>query len=251
MKTTFLMTIIILSLFSCKPPKPVVNTHDAQFIFRGTVQQLQAANLPEIKDTQNTIIVKVDEVVFAPIGFTDWTGKLITVAISDPNTSKPEQKKLFYTNGWLYGESIAVIEVGDGKSSNLTNDDVRAGAQKHRDDKVRERLKRAELVVSGKLIEIKPLEEKRIDSEHEPEWALATIEVSTALKGNSTQNNIKFLFPTSRDVMWAGSPKFDEGGEGIWLLTRSKTQDGQFTITQKEDFFEINDLKRIETLLKK
>jgi hypothetical protein len=47
----------------------------------------------------------VNEVVSAPPGFDDWTGRSITVSVKDIGLQKPGTEKLFYTNGWLYGKT--------------------------------------------------------------------------------------------------------------------------------------------------
>tara|TARA_R110000868_G_scaffold4211_1_gene26365 strand:- start:8739 stop:9416 length:678 start_codon:yes stop_codon:yes gene_type:complete len=222
----------------------------AQFIFRGTVEQVQAANLPEIKDVSNTIVVKVDEVVYAPPGFTDWTGKLITVAAKKPTEFKPQSQRLFYTNGWLYGQSLAVVEVGDGNFKDRSNEEVLMGVQHHQDNDVQERLKRADLVVVGQIIAIKKdIEVQRI-SEHNPLWATVTVKVDNYLKGSGDAENVQFSHPTSRDVMWADAPRFDEGVKGIWILHQSELVKGKLTITEKRDFFPIERLTYIESLLK-
>src|SRR5437667_7924555 len=65
------------------PDSPEELAAKARFVFRGTVQQLHAANLPEVKDTSNTATVRVDDIVHAPKSLSSYTGKTITVKLDD------------------------------------------------------------------------------------------------------------------------------------------------------------------------
>src|SRR4051812_10361539 len=64
-------------------PPPEVDsppqTQEAQFIFRGTVVQRGAATLAQITDTENTIVVLVEEVLHAPDALKDFQGQHVTV----------------------------------------------------------------------------------------------------------------------------------------------------------------------------
>ncbi len=236
--------------FACTTPKPATGATGAKFIFRATVERVAAATLPEISDVSNCIVVKVSEVVSAPPGFTDWTGKSITVAVRDINSQKPETEKLFYTNGWLYGQSLAVVEVHSTESREVSNEEVLAGVNKAQDDGVRERLKRAALVISGEVVRLSDPEKQPVDSEHDPYWVTAEIQTEEVLKGSAEGSTITFRFPSSYDIMWQYAPKFKVGDKGIWLLQRAPNQETIFSITEEQDFYPIERKEYIQSLLK-
>ena len=249
MKPTILF-FIILCIFACSPPKSIVDGIDAPFIFRATVERVGAATLPEISDVSNCIVVKVNEVIFAPPGFTDWTGKSITVAVKEPGRQKPGLEQVFYTNGWLYGKSLAVVEVASRDSREVTNQQVLDGVARNQDNKLRERLKASELVVSGQILKVHETEKQKLDSEHDPYWITAEIQVDSLEKGTTEGRTVTFRFASSYDIMWEESPKFKLGDKGIWLFRRSPDQKEIFTITAHQDFFPIERLEYIRSLLK-
>src|SRR5262249_1763186 len=101
------------------PPEPANAAGDverlareAKFIFKGTVQKLHAATLSSVPITDHTIIVRVDELLDAPKEFAHYAGKDITVQLSQPKSMTVGQQAVFFTNGAVYGKSIAVREVG-------------------------------------------------------------------------------------------------------------------------------------------
>ena len=54
-------------------------------------------------------------------------------------------------------------------------------------------------------------------SEHDPQWAVATVEVDEAVKGRPPKT-IEVLFATSEDVMWHRAPKLVVGQRAVMLL---------------------------------
>ena len=240
---------IILCICACKPPVNVVDGSEAGFIFRATVENVGAATLPEITDVSKCIVVKVNEVIFAPPGFEDWTGKSITVAVEELGSKKPGQEQVFYTNGWLYGRSLAVLEIASKDSREVTNKQVLDGVTRSQDNKVRERLEATELVISGEVIRIGETIQPKTVSEHNPLWTRAIIRIESLEKGNEQSPEMEFLFAFSGDIMWEGAPKFQEGDKGIWLF-RPADQEKSFRISEKEDFYPMERLEYIRSLLK-
>ena len=250
MRYSIIFYILILLNLACNPPKNVISANDSKFIFRATTEQIGTATLPEISDPGNCIVVKVNEVISAPPGFTDWTGKLITVAVKEPGRQKPGIEKVYYTNGWLYGKSLAVIEISSRNANEISNKEVLDGVNKNQEQKIKERIKSSELVISGQIFKIDTLRNtSKVISEHEPEWRLATVNIDSVLKGRQLTSTV-FRFPSSRDIMWIDSPKFSKSQRGIWLLRKLNANDDVFTITEKEDYFSIDSLSIIRSLMK-
>src|ERR1044071_182607 len=78
-------------------------TQEAQFIFRGTVVQRGAATLAQVTETEDTIIVLVEEILHAPEALTDYQGQHVTVKLSAGQEVEDNGKYVFETIGWLFG----------------------------------------------------------------------------------------------------------------------------------------------------
>src|ERR1043165_5249552 len=85
----------------------------ASFIVRGTVMKLKASNVAQVEavDKDKTIIVHVDEIIEAPEGLTDFAGQEVTVKLRGGSRLKVGDHAVFYTNGWIRAENLAVEEV--------------------------------------------------------------------------------------------------------------------------------------------
>src|SRR5262245_61647012 len=84
----------------------------ARFIFQGSVRKLKASNMSEVEDTSRTVIVRVDEIIQAPEALAGNVGRDITVKLSRGEKVKQGEQAVFYTNGWIFGENIAVESIG-------------------------------------------------------------------------------------------------------------------------------------------
>src|SRR5947208_7726096 len=84
----------------------------ATFVFRGTVQRLQAATMDQVPVDARTAIVRVDSIVMAPDALSSYSGKEITVQLGGRQKVEVGQELVFFTNEWLYGKSVAVQSVG-------------------------------------------------------------------------------------------------------------------------------------------
>jgi hypothetical protein len=260
-----LFVFVIGCFLACRPPQGQADPGEAKFIFRGITEKIGEATLKEVSDASNCIIVKVTEVISAPPGFSDWTNRSVTVAVKGIERQKPGQEKVFYTNGWLYGEGLAVVEVSSVDGKEISNKQVIDRVNSAQDKKVTERLRSSELIVAGQITRIDTMFNNKKQSEHDPDWATAVIRTDTLLKGNAGTSEIKFRFPVSDDVMWADAPKFSNGQKGIWLLrrktnalsdrnTKAPTDTNRnmdvYTIIEKSDYFPLERLAYIRALLR-
>jgi hypothetical protein len=178
-------------------------------------------------------VVRVDGILRAPETLTDFAGREITVRLERPGGVKPGDKQVFFSNGWLYGASLAVQEVG-----HLApwSDDVaalraaidRAAAQQS-ERALAARLDDSTMVVSGRVLAVRPApaDPQRRPSEHDPQWQLADVEVSSMEKGNAPLRQVTFCFPGSTDELWSESPKFRPGQTGVWLLREADRAKGR------------------------
>ena len=198
-------------------------TRTAQFIFRGTIQKVDASNLEIVQADSDTAVVRVDEVLKATPSLGDFTGREITVKLAQPGDATLGEQAVFFTKGWLYGTTLAVIEVGrlHGDAA-LLRGQVAAAVHQAADEGLRGRLAGAALVVAGRVVETRPAAVVGEGAEHDPQWWEAVVQVDTVLKGKPAGQRVTFFFPASQDVVWAEAPKPAVGSDGIWLLYRDQ-----------------------------
>ena len=212
---------------------------DARFVFIGTVQRLRAATMDDVPIDDRTAVVRVDEVIHAPEVLTHYAGHDITVHVGGRKRVQQGQQAKFYTNGWLFGDSVAV--------ESLDHEAVRgpaAAASREIGDPVRRLVQRdlqgrfadANLVVSGRVTSVRvpgdvvAATSARGDeaatavgriSEHDPDWRIAEVRVDEVHKGAHPTDTVSVRFPSSQDVMWHDAPKFHPGQEGFFMLHKT------------------------------
>jgi hypothetical protein len=202
-------------------------TRQAGFIFRGKVERLNAATMPAIPLTDRTAVARVYEVLRGGGVLAALSGQAITLQLSDTDKATEGQEAVFFTNVWLYGDSIAVREVGhwpvetamENMHTQIT-DTVRSMP----DEELQQHLAGADLVVSGKVSGIrrhKP-EIRQPVSFHTPEWWEASLEVEAVHKGDPATKSVTVVFPQSIDIRWHKAPRFEAGQEGIWILHKGQ-----------------------------
>jgi hypothetical protein len=210
-------------------------------VFSGTVQRENDATMTAVPADAGTVVVRVDRVLKAPPVLTGLVGKEITLLPAAGSSVTAGQRSVFFTRGWLYGDSLAVIEVGrlqqaddqatgrldaemDEVSRLIDEADRRAA-----DDRLMERLRQADMVVTGRVLETHPLQREQPGpvSEHDPEWWEATLEVNSADKGQLPfDRRLNVFFPDSTDEFWIDSPKLAPGMEATFVLQRDQAEKG-------------------------
>ncbi len=201
-------------------------TRASQFVFRGTIQKAEASNLDAVPADSGTAVVRVDEVLKAAPGLGDFTGREITVKLAQPGDATLGEQAVFFTKGWLYGTTLAVVEVGrlHGDAA-LLRGQVAATVGKAADEELQGRLAGASLIVAGRVVETHPsavVVEVGEGSEHDPQWWEAVVQVDTVFRGKPAGQRVTFFYPTSQDVVWFEAPKPAVGSDGIWLLYRDQ-----------------------------
>jgi hypothetical protein len=229
----------------------------ATLIFLGTVEKAGASTMPAVKANAATAVVRVDQVIDSPGAPPGLAGKPITVQLLEAGSVKAGSQLVFFTKGWLLGESMAVIEVGRlGRDTNIQRltEQINSVHQKVADEALQNQLATAEAVISGRVTSVRRAEIPRVGSEHDPDWYTAMIQVESVIKGQIPAHEVILLFPHSDDVMWHDSPKFKEGQQGVWLLHRNQARlagiENQLTALRPLDFHPREELGRVERLVK-
>jgi len=256
--TFILMCLLCAGQNSAQGPSATEDVvRRATFVFIGTVVKLNATTMPEVKASESTAVVRVDEVIDGPGAPPDLASKEITVQLAQARSVSVGQRATFFTKGWLMGESLAVIEVAPAREAGnpqQLREMVQATRQKTADGALQGEIASAEVVVAGTVTSVGPGGLPELPTEHTPRWQKAVIDVQSTLKGHVTGSSVTVFFPGSEDPVWRGSPRFNEGQQGIWLLHRNQVElrgiENQFTALKPLDFQSRDQLERIQRLLK-
>ena len=259
-----IMGQLVLAACSTVPKSLHEPVSKSPFIFKGTVQELNASTI-ETSDSNNLMIVNVDEILEATDEFEHLEGQKITIEDQNMDKHAINDTKGFVTDRWIFGKSIAVrnlgdFEVKDDQPRLMKKIKAKINKVKQQDDQksLEQRLKQARLVFSGEVMATKsiPATGRGALSEHNPEWTEARVKVTRAFKGLAkNQTEITIVFPNSMDVMWFNVPKFKEKDTGVWilekkesLLRKSATESNRFIMSTQTEF--TNDAKMIEEIQK-
>jgi hypothetical protein len=198
----------------------------APLVFRGTIEQLGATTMDAVELGENIAIVRVDEVLEAPESLAGLSGQEITIQFSASPPAQTPVQMIFFTRPWLYGDSIAVLElgrreVGEGQAADRIAQEITDVTERKPDQALQDRLNEADAVVAGRVINnLPPSGILQRVTEHDPGLQIAVVAVESVELGDVPQPTVDVLFASSRDVMWFQSPKLYVGREGIWLLHR-------------------------------
>ena len=231
----------------------------SHFVVAGSVEHLGTTTMPIDPAVRNVGVFRIDEILSGPPVLNGFAGRDITVVFRDLDHVHQGDRAVLFATSWLYGQSLAVIEVGmteDGDRARMRSEIGRAD-QRLSDERLRDRLARADLVIAGRVAEIAPLEgEGRVVfTEHDPEWWKAEVNVETVAKGPA-EERVTVLFPRSVDIAWSQSPKFEPGQAGIWILQRDQTERGAprlrrpgLTALDPLDFRPLEELRHLRELM--
>lgn len=174
-----------------------------------------------------TAIVRVDRVLRAPAQMERIAGREITVQLRSP--AEVGTSAVFTADGLVYGESMTVAETGrrraaEEPSAAAAEEEVfetaaAADRAKRFRSALKDRADEASFVVVGRVtgvLETAAANGGR-ESEHDPKWAVATVEVDEAVKGKPPKT-LEVMYASSEDVMWHSAPKLVVGQRAVMLL---------------------------------
>lgn len=200
----------------------------ARFVFQGTVMQTRAATMPSVPVSDATYVVRVDDLIVASDYLLQTAGQNITVLSRKAEPLQVNERATFYTEGWIFGESVAVLALDyepiTAEEAAVTSPGT--GPQQNLEERdLRDRLQSARYVVVGRVSSVQPAEsEPGPISEHNPEWHEATVDIESVEAGElAGVPTVTVSFPTSTDVAWYRAPRFKEGDEGVWALHERET----------------------------
>jgi hypothetical protein len=239
------------------PPAAIESyVQDSHFIVAGRLERIGETTMPIGTTVPDLGIFKIEEILRGPRVLAGFAGRDITVAFNDLHGVRPGDRFVLFATSWLYGEGLAVREVGkiEDVERPKMRDKIERAQAKAADKRLQERIKQAELVIVGEVSKTRPPpgeEDHVIFTEHDPDWWEALIDVESTLKGDAG-GEVTILFPRSVDIAWSQSPKFQPGDNGIWVLQRDQTERGSprlrrpgLTALDPLDFQPRGELRRI------
>jgi hypothetical protein len=231
---------------------------EATFSFRGSVERVGAATMPDVPVGDRTAVVNVEEVLEAPDALADQAGKAVTVELAE-RPPKPGERYLFFTTEWLYGDGVAVREVGrievDVKRPPQEPKRLAEEARMRiRDAELGQRLRTADVVVAGKVASTRsPAQLSPLPvSEHSPQWQEALVDAHSVERGRLPKRRVSVLFARSRDVMWSRAPKLRKGQEAVFLLQRMEVEELRgrpLVVVDPLDVRPLRELPRVRRLI--
>jgi hypothetical protein len=209
---------------------------EADIVIVGTVTEMGAASFPAVPVTERTLIARVDAILEKPEAVALAEGDAVTVEVKDSSGFESGAQFVFYAQGWILGEGVAIREIGhemlviDGQAVTFGQADstVMNIREELRDSRIQDRTRAADAVFVGRVVAVGPSTMSEVGaplgsiSEHDPAWQEAIIEVEAPIKGSSANQRIVVRFPSSMDVAWTDAPKFKVGQEGTFILQKDQ-----------------------------
>jgi len=199
---------------------------EARFVFTGVVEQIGSLLQDFLPAGPKTAVIRVERVHHSTRPLSKCAGHQVTVRFRDAEALAVGKRLVFFTNPILYGETIAVDEVGHvdapddpGIIERVVQDKVERGLAEH--------LGKADAVVQGRVVSLTsaPTAAAERRSRRDPNWWIAVIQVIRTLKGEVT-DEISVRYPNGRYSPWHRSPKPLRGQEAIWVLHRDGLEVG-------------------------
>ena len=125
MITTRTFKTLVFSAFLFVTQPTLFSQVSATFECRGNVVKKAATSLPSVPASNNTMIIRVDDVLQKPTSVTLNKGDLITLYVYDPMQYEEGKEVTFRAIGWQYGAGLALREVSHPGASESTAATVR------------------------------------------------------------------------------------------------------------------------------
>jgi hypothetical protein len=223
-------------------------------IVEATVSKLQSSNEPTVSASERLVVAQVNKVLRAGPALSKLTGQAVTIELAAEQRPKVGERVIFFTNGLVYGAQVVLREVAHREVTAQHEKDIAEAIEAVPVRHLEGRLETTEFVIVGMVRHLRPSGLKEPTSFHSPKWMVAEVSVSNWLKGTYRDGQIEVLFPSARDVFWAGAHRFHPGEEGIFLLRKGFSQWGAppeaNTALDPADFQPMDALPRVRSLLR-
>ena len=204
--------------------------------FTGAVERAGRSTVAGVEVDDRTVVVRVAQLLHGPpeIGLPE--GSQVTVQLSpDLPALAPGEQATFFADGWVYGDTLAVTEVGRAPVEETAGpavgqagveeavSPVEAAAAELAEDELVAHASEADLVVRAQVTALAQVPKEGPPKEHDPDWWIATLAADVIARGElpgATEQGgvVSALYANSLDVRWRQAPKPKAGQGGLWLL---------------------------------
>jgi hypothetical protein len=216
--------------------------------FTGTVRAVGETPVAGLEADDRTAVVQVEEELHVPDAVDIDPGTTVTVQLApDRPPLAVGDRATFFANPLVYGDTIAVTEVGRTEAAapaggaRLAEEPaspVDEALNELSQDKVREHALGADAVVRAHVIGLNAVDPDEPLKEHSPQWWIATLDVDLVERGDVEGDRVNVLYANSLDIRWRNWPKPKAGQGGMWLLHRTAPEQAQlapFALLHPED----------------
>lgn len=216
----------------------------SQLAFSGVVEAAGRSTVPGVPADERTVVVRVDRVLHLPSAIQLPPGSHVTMQLAPKLPKlKAGDSATFFADGLVYGDTLAVAEVGraaaeatapapgpaGARMAVARASPVEAAAAELAADEVVEHAREADAVIGGHVIGLVHVPKEGLPKEHDPDWWIATLEVDVLVRGElpdgiQAGGSVPVLYANSLDVSWRQSPKPKAGQSGLWLLHRARPE---------------------------
>ena len=255
MRRPALFTIALLAA-ACAAPRaapgdPADWIGRASFVFTGSVDSIGTTPETALLSEADAVIVRIETVHEKPASVRLSEGETVAVQGGGAESLKPGTRATFYATGEAYGRTLALRAVG----YEVDDGPIEAHAAKVKmlrsaanDAGLRARAHSAAAVVVGHVTSVQAARESNaIDSEHDPEWHVAMLDVEEGLKGAKSGENLRVRFAASLDLTWARSPKLRADQRGLFLLRKPSDSD-DYLLVDPDDLLAVDQAERVRAL---
>jgi hypothetical protein len=211
----------------------------ATFIFEGTVLGTGQPSVAILEGRPGLAVARFERGLRVNPLLGDLNGRRITVGLQKGSGVREGERLIFFANSWVHGEEIAVLSLAQVPADDRAEQEVQEALKGLPQLYLQRRVAGAELIVQGEVEGVKPAELEQPVSEHMATWMIATISVSSVIKGKGEpKSSIEVFFPENTDFRWRDWPKLKRGQRGVFLLhgaTRGPLPLGALTLPDPLD----------------
>ena len=233
---------------------------ESRFIFKGRVTKLGTSNVRHIASIPSTVLTTVEEVLRGNDVLNALAGKMVTAVLDSGKAAvEPGEVRVFFANGLVYGESVAVRVVGTIEPTEEALGQIKVLKELGATKPLEERVAKADLIVIGRVVGLQGVEKQAApDSEHDPDWWIANVLVLSTIRGSKTIKEIEVLFANSRDIVWHQAPKLHSGESGLLLLQKLSAAQSPpnvkrsiYQVIDALDFLPVERLQEVKAAIEK
>lgn len=211
--------------------------------FTGAVEEAGRSTVAGVEVDDRTVVVRVAQLLHGPPGIELPEGSRVTVQLSpDLPALAPGEQATFFADGWVYGDTLAVTEVGRAPVEEAAGleagqagveeavSPVEAAVAELADDELVAHASEADLVVRAQVTALAQVPKEGPPKEHDPDWWIATLAADVVARGELPEATdeqggvVSALYANSLDVRWRQAPKPKAGQGGLWLLHRAREE---------------------------